>query len=80
MSYTPGPFVAPGSIGELATAVWDELGKISSSFNLLVLRKEHSPPTKPFEGQVVFADGTDWNPGSGKGFYGWDGSAWVFLG
>jgi hypothetical protein len=40
----------------------------------------HAQPDKFEEGDVVAADGTDWNPGSGKGVYRYNGSAWVFLG
>ena len=40
----------------------------------------HAQPDKYAEGDVVYADGTDWNPGSGKGVYRYSGSAWVFLG
>lgn len=38
-------------------------------------------PVKAQEGEVRYANGTGWNPGgTGKGWYGWDGSAWVKLG
>lgn len=37
-------------------------------------------PINPEEGDIVRADGTSWNPGSGGGFYGYHGGAWVFLG
>lgn len=37
-------------------------------------------PQQPIEGQIVRADGTSWNPGSGRGFYGYDNGAWVLLG
>lgn len=40
----------------------------------------HAAPTKPREPQIVFADGSDWNPGSGKGLYVYYGSAWHFAG
>ena len=42
----------------------------------------HVEPTKPRNGRVVIADGTDWNPGSGRGVYWYDGvsSSWTFLG
>ena len=29
----------------------------------------HKPPPKPRTGTMVYADGTNWNPGSGEGFY-----------
>jgi hypothetical protein len=37
-------------------------------------------PVKPRERQIVFADGTSWNPGSGKGVYCYYNSSWHFLG
>lgn len=39
-----------------------------------------SAPVEPVEGMIVRADGTSWDPGSGRGFYGYDNGAWVFLG
>lgn len=41
----------------------------------------HAPPEKPRHGLVVYADGTNWNPGSGEGLYRFSSIAtWVFLG
>ena len=45
-----------------------------------VLDPTYVAPTKPREGDLRLADGTSWNPGSGAGFYGYYGSAWVKLG
>lgn len=39
----------------------------------------HKAPDKPREGMIVCADGADWNPGGGAGFYGFLGGAWVLL-
>lgn len=39
-----------------------------------------SAPPKPRERMLVFADGTNWNPGSGKGVYCYYNSSWHFLG
>jgi len=40
-----------------------------------------APPTdKTYEGMVVYADGTVWNPGAGEGFYGYYNSTWNSLG
>lgn len=33
-------------------------------------------PDKPREGMIRGADGTNWNPGSGKGIYAYYGGAW----
>lgn len=32
----------------------------------------HVEPFRKFDGQMVFADGIDFNPGSGRGIYYWD--------
>lgn len=37
-------------------------------------------PVKPREGMIVLADGSNWDPGSGAGFYGYYGGSWVKLG
>lgn len=36
----------------------------------------YSPPKEKVEGQLVYADGIRWNPGSGKGVYVFNGNAW----
>jgi hypothetical protein len=42
------------------------------------IEKRHVAPPKPRDGMIVYADGTDWNPGSGEGFYERIAGAWVF--
>lgn len=39
----------------------------------------HAEPERKSDGDVVRADGTDWNPGSGEGIYERRGGAWVRL-
>lgn len=39
----------------------------------------HSPPPSPAEGWIVYADGTDWNPGAGRGTYEYVSGVWVKL-
>lgn len=36
-------------------------------------------PEKRRDGMVAFADGTNWNPGAGRGLYVRTGGAWVKL-
>jgi hypothetical protein len=60
------------------------LGDIVANFNELVdgridvmrFTVQHSEPVDAAEGWVAFADGTDWDPGSGVGLYEYSGSAW----
>lgn len=40
----------------------------------------HVAPEKPRLGDVRLADGFDWNPGAGAGFYGYYNSTWNKLG
>lgn len=49
-----------------------------SSF--LRLDKQYVAPSRIFEGMVVLADGAQWNPGSGAGFYGYRDGSWKLLG
>ena len=46
----------------------------------ILLKDLNVEPDKPRDGQVILADGTNFNPGSGRGFYGRSNGAWVFLG
>jgi hypothetical protein len=46
----------------------------------ILLATSYAAPSKPQDGMIVKADGTHWDPGSGAGFYGYSGSAWVLLG
>lgn len=43
----------------------------------LFLQTLNAAPTKPREGMVVKADGTNWNPGAGAGVYVYISSAWA---
>ena len=40
----------------------------------------HEAPAKPFVGLVAYADGTNWNPGSGEGLYVYKSGGWALLG
>jgi hypothetical protein len=61
-----------------------ELGSISQAMQspnaALFLTPLAVAPLKPREGMVVMANGTNWNPGSGAGFYGYRAGSWRFLG
>lgn len=37
----------------------------------------HVEPPKPRDGDFRYADGSDWDPGSGKGIYAYNGTTWV---
>jgi hypothetical protein len=45
------------------------------------LEKTHVEPTKRNAGDIRYADGTDWNPGTGEGIYFYNSAgSWVKLG
>ena len=73
------------SVEDLARAVTDELQRISeafriASFDSINLSERHVPLDKPRDGDVINADGTNYDPGSGKGIYYYNGSTYVKLG
>ena len=82
MSYTPAP--APVRPEALPAYVMSELAKVRGELELLQkgnLIEEYSEPDELWTGRVVFADGTSWNPGSGRGVYVYDESTgWRYLG
>ena len=61
----------------------DELAKISEAIRKLAaghLDAVHVTPDKPRDGDIRYADGTNWNPGSGQGVYAYINGRWEFLG
>ena len=79
--YAPSP--PPQSVADLPSYIWEELlrlAQVVSTVDFLQVKVWHSPPDRPRDGMIVAADGTDWNPGSGAGFYGYLGGTWRYLG
>lgn len=80
-AYSPGPG-QPATPEEIFRYLQGELNQISRAFSSgpFLAQRTTQQPRDPGAGEhpIVFADG--WDPGSGPGFYGWNGSAWVFLG
>ena len=75
-SYQPTPVPNDAPQG-LKAYLANELRKIASVLsNRLQLPILGAEPEKIEEGMIVFADGTAWNPGSGRGFYGYRSGAW----
>ena len=80
--YEPGPL--PLDQEDLGIYVVTELKRLGNTIlNQTHLRAErvHVAPSKPRGGDIVYADGSDWNPGSGEGIYFFDETtqAWVKL-
>lgn len=68
--YVPGPYDGTNIEGYLR----EELARISEQIQLLAdspMDIRHVAPEKPRNG-LYYADGTDWDPGAGKGVYRYD--------
>lgn len=75
MKYAPG--IPPTDDARLREYIQKELLKISDTIDQIHLHeKSYKAPAKPQDGQVEFADGTNWNPGSGEGLYAYYNSTW----
>lgn len=83
MSYSPSRFPVVSNLEELRGFVEQEFQRISRELAIMEsmgqLEVLHVAPEKPRDGMIVYADGTNWNPGAGDGFYGREGGAWVKL-
>ena len=80
MAYTPE---GPPELSKLPEYIYREFLRISAEFGLIAEGRYWEPkaaaPAKPREGMIVVADGTNWNPGSGKGAYEYKSGSWVKL-
>lgn len=78
--YAPAP--PPTDPKMLPGYLRSEFERIAQALRVttVLLDELHVAPSKPRTGMIVLADGGDWNPGSGAGFYGYRGGAWRFLG
>lgn len=80
--YTPR--IVPGEADDLPRFFRDELNFISRGISgarsYIVLSALHAEPKTVVEDMLVQADGTDWNPGSGRGLYQYRSGSWVFIG
>ena len=91
MAYTPkdvksvnrwSPNPAPVLPEELPDYLYNELNRLGEIiFNLDTFRLEETnvAPTKARNGDIRYADGTNWNPGSGEGIYAYTNDAWAKL-
>ena len=79
--WTPNP--APVGNENLSDYLFHELNRLSDVlFNLDVMRLEETnvAPAKPRNGDIRYADGTNWNPGgTGEGIYAYTNGAWAKL-
>ncbi len=78
--YSPGD--PPSDPAEIQRFLRDELQRISGAINALAaghFDEVNVAPAKPRKGDVRLADGTSWNPGSGRGIYIHNGTTWILI-
>lgn len=78
MTYRRKPYTAP--IEQYVEREFEQVEQEFALFNFVRFKELHEVPAKLFDGLTVFADGTDWNPGSGQGIYTYYNVAWHKLG
>lgn len=59
----------------------DTLAENFQNVEEITFQELHRAPDKPRNGRLYYADGADWDPGSGRGLYIYDsaGPTWVKL-
>lgn len=81
VSYAPG--ILPQDPASLVRVLGEELQAISAAIQALALGHLDTTtvaPTKPRAGDIRYADGTLWNPGTGEGIYYFNAAgSWVKL-
>jgi hypothetical protein len=80
MRYAPSPTQAK-TVEDLRRWATQELQRVAESAEAAqtpTIPLLFAAPAKPAIGQLALADGTQWNPGSGRGLYYYDG-VWVFI-
>lgn len=82
VAYAPGqPPTDPKALPAYLTT---ELRNLANVVQLLAaghIDKTHVEPSRPRDGDLVYADGSDFDPGSGRGLYQYrDDAAWHFIG
>jgi hypothetical protein len=82
--YDPAPVPADITDPALRRYLQEMQERIAATFALLAaghLDPTYKAPAKPRRGDIRYADGTQWNPGSGEGAYLFKSTGtWAFLG
>lgn len=86
MSTTYKAGLVPDDAADLVRFLREELARLEKALNeaqpSAELQVLHAAPKRYRAGMEVYADGTDWDPGSGEGKYRRDSTntSWVFIG
>lgn len=80
--YTPTEPPRTDSAEEIKRWALQELEKAANVINNLSEGRcavANVAPKKPRDGMIRMADGTNWNPGAGRGYYGFDQGSGLWL-
>ena len=78
MSHKHGFRVPQGATPEIIS-MFQQIARWTEDPTQVLVHEQHVEPDKPRLGLLVFADGTDWNPGSGAGLYVYKAAGWTFI-
>ena len=76
MKFTLDPPPDTNDTRVLRQWVVDQFERLGPAVNYQGLSVQYSAPDKVIDGMLVYADGTQWDPGSGEGVYARYNGAW----
>ena len=82
MPYIPDSAPQAPTLDELRMWMEEELERMARVLNETLavdLRPINAEPTRPRDGMIIYADGTNFDPGAGEGVYAREAGAWVKL-
>lgn len=79
--YSPKPILGNDSETRINAIVAElqEIGRAFTIFSLVPFAVLNAAPPKLRVGMVAYADGTNWDPGSGEGLYVYKSGGWTFI-
>lgn len=78
------PQKPPEDKDQLNEYIWRMLRDIAQNLESIadgrIIEKRHVAPSKPRDGMIAYADGTNWNPGAGgEGLYYFKSGTWTLI-
>lgn len=75
--YVPNP--VPANTEDLPRYIFEELTKLQGALQenpIAFIEEKNVAPSRVKQGDIAYADGTNWNPGQGENLYYYDGTVW----
>lgn len=79
-NYVPGFLATDGDLVRYLDSELNRISLVIAQLNAGHIDKTYAAPVRPRDGDLRYADGTEWNPGSGEGFYGYVNGVWTPFG